>query len=167
MTRLGFALLLLVTMVMFVTSSEPCEFCYPGDDTCWPNDAEGIAFAAGLKGEVIVATDARYANYTYMINTRVTKYPYVIIMAETINDVINAVKFANKFNVRLSIRSSGHDYIGRSTGDGTVQINLSKMQDLKFNLNSSRHAAGEVKAQSGNQWIRVYEEVCTFPAIVF
>ena len=57
------------------------------------------------------------------------------------------------------IRSSGHSYIGRSTHDGSIVINLANMKGKKFNLNSIRNQAGEVTLESGNTWIDVYEEV--------
>ena len=57
------------------------------------------------------------------------------------------------------IRSSGHSYIGRSTHDGSIVINLAKMKGKKFNLNSIRNQAGEVTLESGNTWIDVYEAV--------
>ncbi|KAH3874248.1 uncharacterized protein LOC127869190 [Dreissena polymorpha] len=132
-------------------------YCYPGQ-SCWPSWHEELVFANSLDGDSLLPTSEAYANYTIMINTRVTKYPYVIVLAQSLSDVIKCVKFANRFNIRLTIRSSGHDYIGRSTGDGTLQINLSKMQGLVFDLTSSRHADGELTAQSGNTWIRIYEE---------
>lgn len=163
----GFYSLAFVVMATTSVMSEPCErdYCYPGEESCWPSIEEGLAFAASLDGKAITPIDINYPNATVMINTRVTKYPYSVVMAESISDVIASVKFANKYKVKLSVRSSGHDYIGRSTGDGTLQINLIKMQDLKFNLNSTRHPAGEVKAQSGNPWIRVYGEVRTILTI--
>lgn len=133
-------------------------YCHPGQ-SCWPSIQEELDFMKSLDGELLIPADGEYANYTIMINMRVTKYPYAIVLAESVNDVIKCVKFANRFNIRLTIRSSGHDYIGRSTGDGTLQINLSKMQGLLFDFTSSRHAEGELTAQSGNTWIRVYEEV--------
>lgn len=157
MTSKKFCVLIIFAFATAVTSR---KYCFPGDDSCWPSTQDGLDFAASLEKPPLVPTNPLYANYTVMINTRVTKYPYAIVMAETISDVIKSVKFANKFGLKLSIRSSGHDYLGRSTGDGTLQINLFYMQGLTFNLNSTRHAAGELTAQSGNSWIRVYNEVC-------
>ncbi|WAR15421.1 A2478-like protein [Mya arenaria] len=160
------ALLLLFAVVTHASaaSSGQCRtnvqdnFCWPGQ-TCMPTHQEGLDFAASLDGDIITPTDERYPNVTIMINTRVTMFPYVVVMAESVDDVIKTVKFANKFNVKLTIRSSGHDYIGRSTGDGTLQLNLWKMRGLEVKLNSTRNADGELKAQSGNSWIRVYTEL--------
>lgn len=132
--------------------------CYPGE-SCWPSLDEELDLYKNIKGRVYSAYDKEYRDAVLMINTRVTEYPFFIVMASSVDDVIFAVKYANKFNMKITIRSSGHDYIGRSTGHGSLQINLGNMKDLKFNLNSSRHSEGEVTAQSGNTWLRVYEEV--------
>ena len=80
-------------------------------------------------------------------------------MVESNEDVQRCILFAKKHNMRLSIKSSGHDYLGRSTADMSLQINLSRMKYLKVNLNSSRSAAGEITAETGNTWIDLYKEV--------
>lgn len=147
-----------MAMMTGVGGVQECDTrCYPGA-SCWPHVEKMLELYARLPGKVLSSYDEDYRNHVLMINTRVTKLPYLIVMAKTVEDIQFAVQFANKYNMKITIRSSGHDYIGRSTWDGSLQINLSNMTDLKFNLSSSRHAAGEVTAQSGNTWLRVYNE---------
>jgi len=136
----------------------PDGHCYAGMP-CWPSDDVWIKWANTLSGEILLPTSPKYANFTIMTNTRVTRYPYVVAMVETVGDVLKTVQFANEHHIRLSVRSSGHDYIGRSTSDSCIQINLYRMKGLNIQLNSTRHPDGIVMAQSGNSWIRVYEEV--------
>lgn len=161
---MAFSVVILVLQtVAMVTSamSEPCErdYCYPGESECWPTYQEGLDFLSTLDGHIVLPNHEHYRFYAEMVNTRVTRFPYAIVVATTINDVIRSVEFSQRFKLRLTIQSSAHDYIGRSTGDGSLQINLFGMQGLTFNLNSPRWPAGEVTAQSGNTWIRVYNEV--------
>lgn len=140
-------------------ASEQCDsYCRPGA-SCWPSLDQMLELYKNIKGTVYNAYNKEYHDLVLMINTRLTKLPYFVIVAATVDDVIFAVKFANKYNIKITILSSGHDYIGRATWDGSLQINLGNMTDLKFNLNSNRNAAGEVTAQSGNTWLRVYNEV--------
>ena len=94
-----------------------------------------------------------------MYNTRVTKYPYLMVFVESTNDVRNAVLFARKHNLKISVKSSGHDYIGRSTGDMSFQIITSRMKGKHVTLNSSRSVEGEITAETGNTWIELYREV--------
>lgn len=82
-------------------------------------------------------------------------------MVKSKEDIQLAVLFARKYNLRVTIRSSGHDYSGRSTRDGSMNINLSQMKDYEVNLDSSRHASGELKVQTGLQWIEIYTLVNT------
>lgn len=94
-----------------------------------------------------------------MYNTRVTKYPYLMVFVESTPDVRKAVLFARRHNLQISVKSSGHDYIGRSTADLNLQIITKRMKGRQVNLNSSRNLEGEITAETGNTWIEVYKEV--------
>lgn len=94
-----------------------------------------------------------------MYDTRLTRFPYLIAMVESVSDVQKSIQFAKEHNMRLTVRSSGHDYIGRSTADMSLQINTKRMKGIKVNLNSTRNPAGEITAETGNTWIDLYEEV--------
>jgi len=133
------------------------EHCFPGMH-CWPQAQDFFDFTAGLEGDAIYAANENYKDEVVMINTRLTRFPYVIIMAQSLDDVVRSVIFAKKYNIRITVRSSGHDYIGRSTADGSLQINLKKMTKLKFDLTSDLNPAGILTAESGNSWLRVYNE---------
>ena len=141
-----------------VGQQECDNHCYPGE-SCWPSLYEELELFKHIKGDILSAYDENYRKEVLTVNTRILKYPFFVVMAETVNDVIYAVNYANKYNMKITIRSSGHDYIGRNTWHGSLQINLSRMKGLKFNLNSTRHPEGEVTAQSGNSWLRLYNEV--------
>ncbi|KAK7058069.1 FAD-binding domain-containing protein, partial [Favolaschia claudopus] len=58
--------------------------------------------------------------------------PLYAVEAETVADVQAAVKFANSHNLRLTIQSSGHDYLGRSTAPNSLLIHMAKFTDLVF-----------------------------------
>lgn len=94
-----------------------------------------------------------------MYNTRVTKYPYLMVFVESTPDVRKAVLFARRHNLQISVKSSGHDYIGRSTADLSLQIITKRMKGRQVNLNSSRNLEGEITVETGNTWIEVYREV--------
>jgi len=48
--------------------------------------------------------------------------PEYSVMAKEQSDVVNAILFANKFNIPVSIKSSGHNYAGSSTSKGSLLI---------------------------------------------
>ena len=70
------------------------------------------------------------------------------------------MNFAKDRNLFLAIRSSGHSFIGRSTHDGAIVLNLKNMKGKRFMLDKTdNNPAGEVEVESGNTWLEVYEAV--------
>jgi FAD/FMN-containing dehydrogenase len=43
-----------------------------------------------------------------------------------------AVKFAQSYNLRLAVKSSGHDFLGRSTAKNSLLIHTHKLQAINF-----------------------------------
>ncbi|KAJ7171061.1 FAD-binding domain-containing protein [Mycena filopes] len=58
--------------------------------------------------------------------------PVYSVEAETVADIQAAVKFASTNNIRLAIKSSGHDYLGRSTAPQSLLIHTNKLTNLSF-----------------------------------
>ncbi|KAL5017612.1 hypothetical protein ScPMuIL_007201 [Solemya velum] len=149
--------------MLFVALPSSCgerveSYCLPGS-SCWPSTQSVAVFGDSLDGQLVLPDNIRYASLVSMVDTRTTRYPAMVVLVGSVSDVQKAVRFARSFDLKISIRSSGHDFIGRSTGDGTLQINLSNMANISVNTASSSWPAGEVTVESGNSWIRVYEEV--------
>ncbi|RFU32605.1 hypothetical protein B7463_g3715, partial [Scytalidium lignicola] len=59
-------------------------------------------------------------------------YPVYVINATSKEDVKKGVDFARKHNVRLNIKGTGHDYLGRSTSPNSLSIWTHNMKGLKF-----------------------------------
>ncbi|KAF2738272.1 FAD-binding domain-containing protein [Polyplosphaeria fusca] len=57
--------------------------------------------------------------------------PY-IVNASSVNDIVEAVNFAAKYNLRFRIKNTGHDYLSRSTGQGSLTIWTHYMNDVKL-----------------------------------
>lgn len=55
-----------------------------------------------------------------------------VIKATTKAHVKEGIDFARKNNLRLIIRNTGHDFLGRSTGWGALIINTHSFRDYKF-----------------------------------
>ncbi|KAK2750264.1 hypothetical protein FQN55_002410 [Onygenales sp. PD_40] len=58
--------------------------------------------------------------------------PEYVIMAETTDDIKAGIDFARENNIRLLIRNTGHDFLGRSTGYGALAINTHSFKDVEF-----------------------------------
>lgn len=58
---------------------------------------------------------------------------------ESANDISETIKFASTRNLRLVIKNTGHDFLGRSTARGALSIWTHKMQDISFSDNFKPH----------------------------
>jgi FAD/FMN-containing dehydrogenase len=54
------------------------------------------------------------------------------VAVESVHDISATIKFASEKNLRLVIKNTGHDYLGRSTGRGALAIWTHKMQNITF-----------------------------------
>lgn len=59
-------------------------------------------------------------------------YPVLVIMAKKSAHIQAGINFARENNLRLIIRNTGHDFLGRSVGWGSLVINTHSFQDIKF-----------------------------------
>lgn len=59
-------------------------------------------------------------------------YPEYVIRAKTKADIKAGIDFARTNNVRLIIRNTGHDFMGRSTGFGSLAINTHDFKSAEF-----------------------------------
>ncbi|WP_101696694.1 FAD-binding oxidoreductase [Clostridium minihomine] len=60
------------------------------------------------------------------------QYPGIIVYCQTIQDVSNAVIWAQKNCMPLRIRSGGHNYEGYSNGNCALVIDISEMNDIEI-----------------------------------
>lgn len=145
------------------TGAKFCSrFCSPGH-TCWPSLAEVAKLASSLDGILMTPNMKGYNSTVIMKDTLYTKEPAIVVLPQTTQDVQRALRFVKKYNIRLTIRSSGHDYNGRSTADGSLNIDFKNMKGRKVDLNDKRSSTGaSLYAETGNTWADVYREVCQF-----
>ncbi|KAI0114058.1 FAD-binding domain-containing protein [Nemania sp. FL0031] len=70
---------------------------------------------------------------------------------------VAGLKFAQENNIRLSIKNTGHDYTGRSNGQGSLVLWTHKLKDIEFiNYSSSYYTGTAVKVGAGVQFSEVY-----------
>ncbi|KAL5010996.1 hypothetical protein ScPMuIL_013301 [Solemya velum] len=151
--------LLLITSLVAVTSG---QYCLP-NDRCWPSRQDIDTFSDTLAGSVHFKSEPDYNTYVRTKNGRVGKHPAFLVLASTTEDVQKSMRFARRSKLRVSIQSSGHDYIGRSTCDDCMQINLGAMKGINVDL---KNQDGVVTVQSGCSWKEIYEEVDTHGRVI-
>ncbi|KJZ72766.1 hypothetical protein HIM_07841 [Hirsutella minnesotensis 3608] len=81
---------------------------------------------------------------------------YAINVAKT-RDVIAGIRFAQKHNVRLTIKNTGHDFLGRSTGAGSLTLWMHNIKNVEFlDYDSDIHAGPAVRVGAGVEFGEVY-----------
>ncbi|KXN85640.1 Putative glutamine amidotransferase-like protein C13C5.04 [Leucoagaricus sp. SymC.cos] len=61
--------------------------------------------------------------------------PLYAILAESAEDIQAGVNFAREYNLRLAVKASGHDLLGRSTAKNSFLIHTHKLQSVAFTDN--------------------------------
>lgn len=70
---------------------------------------------------------------------------------------IAGLKFAQESNIRLSIKNTGHDYIGRSAGRGSLSLWTHNLKNVTFlNYSSSHYTGPAVNVGAGVQFSEAY-----------
>ncbi|KAM3081037.1 hypothetical protein ACMFMF_002952 [Clarireedia jacksonii] len=72
-------------------------------------------------------------------------------------DVINGLEFAKKNNIRLTIKNTGHDYLGRSAGAGSLALWTHNLDEITFiNYSSPLYTGPAYRIGAGVEYINLY-----------
>ncbi|MFB4280410.1 FAD-binding oxidoreductase [Nonomuraea sp. MTCD27] len=77
-----------------------------------------------------------------------TGSPALVIQAENADDVAAALAYARGQHAEIAVRSGGHGISGRSTNNGGVVIDLSRMNAVEL----LDRAAGRIRVEPGARW---------------
>lgn len=87
---------------------------------------------------------------------------YVIDLPEeenaAVNDVQAALEFVRRRNLRLVVKNTGHDYLGRSTGTGALSLWTHHLKSTEFipEYASSHYTGPALKLEAGVQGFEAY-----------
>jgi len=103
-------------------------------DGNWRADQPGASQNANFESFIFPngTVDACYLNVTLGIPCKQGNVPPVGVDARSAQDVQAAVLFAKRHNLRLVIKNTGHDYLGRSAGRGTFMIWTHHFKDMNY-----------------------------------
>ncbi|KAG9192835.1 hypothetical protein G6011_11569 [Alternaria panax] len=59
-------------------------------------------------------------------------FPAYVVNATTVKDVQMAMNFARNNNIRLTIKNTGHDFLGRNTGGGALQVWVHRVKAFEY-----------------------------------
>ena len=90
--------------------------------------------------------------------------PYVV-EAECVEDMVEAIKFAKSHGVKLVIKGTGHDYLGRSVAPESLLLWTHKMRGLEihdaFVPQGGKESFPAVTIEAGCRWVEVFDFVIT------
>ncbi|EID17007.1 putative oxidoreductase [Mycobacterium xenopi RIVM700367] len=97
--------------------------------TAAPNPSGWEGLSAALGGHVVLPDGgAQFATAKQVFNTNYNGLtPAAIVVVSSLADVQKAMAFAAAHNVKVAPRSGGHSYIGASTANGTMVVDLRQL----------------------------------------
>lgn len=77
-------------------------------------------------------------------------YLQYAVKVESTADVMSTIEFATKHNLRLAIRNTGHDYLGKSTGAGALGLWMHHLKSFDvISYESQQYTGKSVKLGAG------------------
>ncbi|KAF9458246.1 hypothetical protein BDZ94DRAFT_1284944 [Collybia nuda] len=127
----------------------PGSACYPANNpsgNCsevmlnalhgrWRSDQPGSMQAPNFETFMFLngTISACYINATLGFPCTQGSVPEIGVNARTIQDVQATVKFASTHNLRLVVKNTGHDYLGRSTARGGLLLWTHNLKNVSYN----------------------------------
>jgi FAD/FMN-containing dehydrogenase len=121
------------------------------------NDTDLASLRQNLRGELVVAGEAKYDEARRVWNGNVDRRPALIARCLGAADVQQAVNFARSFGLLVSVRGGGHSAPGYGTNEGGLVIDLSLMRGIRVDPD-----ARTVQAQGGALWRDLDHETQAF-----
>ncbi|WP_329303825.1 FAD-binding oxidoreductase [Streptomyces sp. NBC_00659] len=108
-----------------------------------------VALPPSLTGRTVLPSDARYERVRHGYVHRGA--PATVIFPESVEETAVALAYARTRGTVVSVRSGGHGISGRSTNDGGVVVDVSRLDDVAV-LDRTRR---RVRIGAGARWGRV------------
>jgi FAD/FMN-containing dehydrogenase len=84
-----------------------------------------------LRGPLLLPGDAGYDGARRVLNESIDRRPALIVQPTGPADVCTAVDFARRHDLLLAVKCGGHSFAGKSTCDGGLQIDLSRLRGVR------------------------------------
>lgn len=178
-----------------VKADQSTRYCKP-EQSCWPSAADWKRLGSRLTGRLEMPssilqpcrTDALSAACLAAIDN--LKNPFFIesqtggtqstgwlgawdaavsayaVASENSNDIVEAVNFARKHKLKLVIKATGHDYLGRSNAADSLLVWTHKMREVTSTkafvpqgCPLSTPGMPAVMIDAGARWLEAYREV--------
>jgi FAD/FMN-containing dehydrogenase len=98
--------------------------------------------AASLRGPLLLPGQEGYELARRVLNPAIDKHPALVVQPTSAADVMRAVDFARDNDLLVAVKCGGHSYGGKSTCDGGLQIDLSRLRHARVELARRRAHIG-------------------------
>jgi FAD/FMN-containing dehydrogenase len=95
-------------------------------------------FKTQFQGDVVLPGDTGYDEVRQIWNAMIDRRPALIARCTRPEDVVQAVKFARKESLLVSIRGGGHNIAGNAVCDDGLMIDLSAMKGVRVDAKARR-----------------------------
>ncbi|QIS09139.1 FAD-binding oxidoreductase [Nocardia arthritidis] len=121
-----------------------------------------------VQGRVLLPGEADYAAAKRLFDTRFdAALPAAVVQAATTDDVQAALAFAAANGLATTARGGGHSYTGASAADGTVVVDLRKLDDIRYDPAPGPDApTGHVTVGAGATTFAVQDRLTPFAQTV-
>jgi FAD/FMN-containing dehydrogenase len=102
-----------------------------------------------IRGDVLKRGDPGYSDHP-TFDAMHARHPALIVRCAGTADVVDAVKFARRHGILVSVRGGGHSLAGHSSCDGGIVIDLVRMRGVEVDAE-----ARIVRVQGGALWADV------------
>jgi FAD/FMN-containing dehydrogenase len=89
---------------------------------------------------VLLPGQADYDAVRTIWNAMIDRRPALILRCRSEQDIVQAVRFARKHNLLVSVRGGGHNIAGNAVCDNGLMIDLSLMKGVRVDANARRAA---------------------------
>lgn len=119
-----------------------------------------------IKNPFFLETQPALTQYSGWFNAWRSTISKYAVTAKNAKDIAMAINFASKHHLRLVIKGTGHDYLGRSNGANSLLIWTHNMRDITVHerfipqgCKDNSPGGPAVTVGAGTRWLDVYEVV--------
>src|SRR6516165_1655406 len=110
-------------------------------------DSDLEALRATIAGQVSVPGQAGYDQARQAWNLTVDERPSVVVVAESVSDVVEAVRYARTHDMRIAPQGTGHGAVPLEPLDGAVLLRTTPMRQVDIDP-----AASIARVEAGAMW---------------
>jgi hypothetical protein len=103
----------------------------------------------GLSGRVLLPHDPLFETQVQIDNGRIQLAPVMVVLVDSLDDVVRTLRFAQAQGLRLTVKGGGHSATGYCLNSGGIVIDFALMKSMTLEGDT-------LKVQAGARWIDIY-----------